>query len=212
MTEQVPYRAAWVPDDPQRPWDEAAVLAVDWVEREAAEQQAAAVLVTNALRSGLSVPSLARFVARHQHTTPQADRSRVSPGTGPVLAYVPDAKALEFAAELARGSSLCVVEGSLTPLAGWAAEVGAIDLTGTLGPTEQLDPRVRDVLDSVHFFGGNNGWSGQHERDHARRHLVGLRDQGLLDPDVVHGFMLARGVSARGADRVREVAQRLLRP
>ncbi|MFJ4793336.1 hypothetical protein [Kitasatospora purpeofusca] len=42
-------RAAWVPDDdPERDWELAADLAVAWVRRECAEQDAAGVLVVNA--------------------------------------------------------------------------------------------------------------------------------------------------------------------
>ena len=45
------YDAAWVPDDdPHRDWEDAAEFAVGWVEGACAEQGAAAVLVTNALR------------------------------------------------------------------------------------------------------------------------------------------------------------------
>ncbi|MDQ0960297.1 hypothetical protein QFZ66_004175 [Streptomyces sp. B4I13] len=55
-------RAAWVPDDdPERDWEVGAELAVRWVEREAAEQGAIAVLVLNAFGAEQSIPTLRRF-------------------------------------------------------------------------------------------------------------------------------------------------------
>lgn len=59
------------------------------------------------------------------HATPQ---SRSRPDRGPVLAFVPDERSLHFAMGLARGYSLAVVEGSILPLAEWAAGASAINL------------------------------------------------------------------------------------
>jgi hypothetical protein len=44
-----------------------------------------------------------------------------------VLAYVPDERALDFAANMARGSSLAIVESAQAfPLQGWACHLGAV--------------------------------------------------------------------------------------
>lgn len=96
-------RAAWVPDDGTRSWDETAEVAVAWVERECAEQDATAVLVTNSVSVISGFPLLQQFAARHAHTMPQS-RSRVPGGEGPVLAYVPTDKAIDLAMDLARRS------------------------------------------------------------------------------------------------------------
>ncbi|MCX4407042.1 MULTISPECIES: hypothetical protein [unclassified Streptomyces] len=64
-----------------------------------------------------------------------------------VLAYVPDAKTLEFAAGLARNSSLAAVEGTnLFPLRGWAAQVNAVDLTRPKDEADGLDARLASLL------------------------------------------------------------------
>ena len=138
-------RAAWVPDDdPERGWEIAADLAVAWVRRECAEQGAAGVLVLNAFGVEQQIPSLRRFAAEHSVTTPRASRDRVGRGKGPVLAYVPDEKTLDFAAGLARGSSLAIVESIHGfRLEGWARQLGAIDLTRPDEQPEQIDSELR---------------------------------------------------------------------
>ncbi|WP_327278457.1 hypothetical protein OG609_44665 (plasmid) [Streptomyces sp. NBC_01224] len=145
-------RAAWVPDDdPERDWAVAAGLAVDWIRQECAEQGATGVLVLNAFGVEQQIPALRRFAAEHTITTPRASGERVGRGTGPVFAYVPDAKSLDFAMNLARASSLVVVESAHGfPLKGWARQLGAVDLTrpegehadqpGPCGPSSRRPP------------------------------------------------------------------------
>jgi len=107
-------RAAWVPDDVfDRPWDEAAALAVDWIEAECAERGETPLLVTNtksALSSGHEL--LVQFARRHAATTPATAEGF---GQWPALVYVPDDKTFAFAQDHARGSALAVVEGQLLP-------------------------------------------------------------------------------------------------
>jgi hypothetical protein len=153
------YRASWVPHTDHQSWNEGAALAVAWIEQEATDQGAGAVLVTNALRSADAVPAFESFRRRHAHTTPLAGGHRVARGTGPALAYVPDTKTLDFAAGLTHESSLCVVESMLLPLAGWARETGALDLTSALLVPAPLDPRLAKGIASLDFY-GNNTWSG----------------------------------------------------
>jgi len=130
------YRAAWVPDDDvQRDWNDAACLAIDWIEAEAVKQGTHAVLVTSTFGgpiltyafSGRILNSpLSRYVRGRTHFTPRSGR-HVPRGVA-VLSFVPTRRALDFAIELAQGSSLCVVESATEPVAGWAADVGAINL------------------------------------------------------------------------------------
>ncbi|MFF1306536.1 hypothetical protein [Streptomyces sp. NPDC058307] len=196
-------RAAWVPDDdPERDWQVAADLAVRWVEREAAEQDATAVLVLNAFGAEQTVPALRRLAQRHLVATPRSGRQRVGSGVGPVLAYVPDAKTLEFATGLARGSSLVAVEGAnLFPLRGWAAQVQAIDLTRPEDEAEEVDSRLTSALGRLKFY-GNNGYGPPFDRQQAARVLDDLRSAGLLDRDVVLGAMAAQGISPNGLKRL----------
>lgn len=204
-------RAAWVPDDvPDRPWDEAVALAVEWIEAECSDRGDAPVLVTNTRDAQSSGPEqMVRFGQRYGATTP-ASKDRFD--HGPVLVYVPDDRTFTYAQGLARGSVLVAVEGQHLALATWAAEVGADDLTrpGVTG-RPALPQDVRQTLDSVHFFGGTNGWSGPHEKADARRRLGPLVESGAIDAATVAGYMHARGVHERGVRRIREILQHLTR-
>ncbi|CAL9676408.1 hypothetical protein ACFW40_33320 [Streptomyces sp. NPDC058807] len=191
-------RAAWVPDDdPERDWEIAADLAVKWVRRECAEQSADGVLVLNAFGVEQQIPSLRRFAAEHTVTTPRASRDRVGRGKGPVLAYVPDERTLDFAASLARGSSLAIVESIHGfPLEGWARQLGAIDLTRPHEQPEQLNSELTEAIDRLVFY-KNNGFGDQFGKQQARRILQDLRAAGLLERDIILGAMAAKGASDR---------------
>ncbi|MEH0407469.1 hypothetical protein ACFY7V_33475 [[Kitasatospora] papulosa] len=191
-------RAAWVPDDdPERDWEIAADLAVKWVRRECAEQSADGVLVLNAFGVEQQIPSLRRFAAEHTVTTPRASRDRVGRGKGPVLAYVPDERTLDFAASLARGSSLAIVESFHGfPLEGWARQLGAIDLTRPDEQPEQFDSELTEAIDRLDFY-KNNGFGDQFGKQQARRILQDLRGAGLLERDIIVGALAAKGASDR---------------
>ncbi|WP_127154861.1 hypothetical protein [Streptomyces lydicus] len=192
-------RAAWVPDDdPERDWEIAADLAVEWVRRECAEQRAGGVLVLNAFGAEQQIPSFRRFAAEHTVTTPRASRNRVGRGTGPVLAYVPDERTLDFAAGLARGSSLAVVEGVHSfPFKGWARQLGAVDLTRPDEQPEELDSKLSEAINRLDFY-KNNGFGDQFGKQQAQRILADLRSAGMLERDAILGALAARGASARG--------------
>ena len=206
VTDMADYQAAWVPELDGWDWDEAAELAVEWVERECAEQRTRGLLITMTRSSGDSVPALMRFAQRHDHTTP---RSRSRPDRRrPVLVYVPDARALDFAAGIARGSSLCAVEGFSTPLGGWARDAGAVDLTGTAPAPAPLDPRLAEALDRLHFY-GNNGWTRGFGQDQSRPILEQLRVDGLLDRHAITGAMLARNHSGKAVKRLGDLISKV---
>ncbi|MEB8342575.1 hypothetical protein [Streptomyces endophyticus] len=191
-------QAAWVPDDdPERDWEIAADLAVAWVRQQCTEQGASGVLVLNAFGVEQQIPSLRRFAAQYAVTTPRASRDRVGRGIGPVLAYVPDEKTLDFAAGLARGSALAVVEGAHRfPLEGWARQLGAIDLTRPDEQPEQLGSELAAAIDRLDFY-KNNGFGDQFGKQQAQRILQDLRSAGLLERDVVLGALAAKGASDR---------------
>ncbi|MFF4344318.1 hypothetical protein ACFY00_30880 [Kitasatospora sp. NPDC001540] len=191
-------RAAWVPDDdPERDWELAADLAVSWIRRECAEQGASGVLVLNGRRAHESVPSLRSFAAEHTVTTPAASRERVGRGVGPVLAYVPDEKTLDFAMRLARGSSLAVVESVQSfALRGWASALGAIDLTRPDERPEEASPGFAKAIDRLNSY-KNNGFGDPFGKQQAQRTLQNLADSEGLDPEAVLGALAARGASSR---------------
>src|SRR6266545_4121562 len=190
------YRAAWVPDnDPNRPWDDAAALAVEWIELEAADQGQEAVLVTNTMDSQPLNSPLGQYMQHGKHFSP---RSRPNFRGVPVLAYVPVAKTLELAISVARGSSLCVVETDTYPVRGWAAVVGAVDLL--TGDRNELDSRLAEPLDRLEFY-GNNAYGPPFDRQRARSVLNGLQGAGLLDRDLIISALAAHGISETGQQR-----------
>lgn len=200
-----PFTAvAWVPDDdPTRPWDEAADPAARWTHAQCVESGATGVLVTNSL-GHLSVPILEEFANRHRRTSPRGSSSRVGTGVGPVLSYVPEPKSLAFAMSLARQSALCVVEGSLFPLAGWAAQLGAVNLiTGDVTPP--LEPAMVELVDHLKFI-GNNGFGDDYGKRDARRTLAGTE----VDTDVLFGALLAAGIRPNGIRNLERIVDRLV--
>ncbi|MFK4144558.1 hypothetical protein [Streptomyces sp. NPDC004065] len=196
-------------DDPERDWEIAAELAVQWTEQECSEQDAAGVLVLNAFGSEQTIPSLGRFAARHICTTPRADRSRIGRGVGPVLVYAPDEKTLDFAMQLARGASIAVVESISFPLRGWAHEIGAVDLTRPDTEREAVSAELADAIDRLDFH-KNNGFGDRFGKQQAERILRRLHDTGTLDRDTVVGALAARGASARALKNLTKLIDALV--
>ena len=199
--------AAWVPDDdPERPWDEAADLAADWIWERTRVEGIKPLLVTNTFQNAVGIQSLDKIARDGGQATPQGnqrfDRS-------PVLAYVPDERTLKLALDLARGYSLVIVETVSCPLAEWAATAGAINLLD--GSTHQsgIPDDVKADLDHAVFFGGNNGWIGQDEKQHARNHLACHVQTGRLTPEQASSYVMAKGVSDRGAKRLRLLLEKV---
>lgn len=178
---------------------------MSWVEAQAAEQGRAAVLVTNAFGGQTLDSPLARYVRGRTHFTPRSSR----PGFRgvPVLSWVPTREALDFAAGLARGSSLCVVESVAEPVGGWAAEAGATNLL-TSAATPPLPPALAEQLDRLAFY-GNNAYGDPFGKQMAQRVLEDLARDGLLDRDTVVGALAARHVSPRGQRQVERMVDRM---
>lgn len=193
--------AAWVPDDdPERPWEDAADLAATWIWKRSDIETTAPLLVTNTFQNAVGIDCLNEIARQGGQATPQG-KQRFE--RGPVLAYVPDERTLRFAFGLARGYSLAVVESISFPLAEWAAAADAINLLDGSTSSSNLPDDVRADLDRAVFFGGNNAWTGSHEKEHARAQLVRHVRSGRLTPEQAASYVMARGVSDKGAKRLR---------
>lgn len=198
---------AWVPDDdPERPWDEAADLAADWIWERSEAEGVKPLLVTNTFQNARGIESLEAIARAGGQATPQG-KERFN--GGPVLVYVPDERTLELALNLARGYSLAVVESVSFPLAEWAAGAGAINLLDGSTSASSLLPDVKADLDHAVSFGGNNGWTGSHEKEHARNHLARHVQAGRLAPEQAASYVMAKGVTDRGAKRLRLLLEKI---
>ncbi|MFH8760269.1 hypothetical protein [Streptomyces atroolivaceus] len=110
----------------------------------------ASLMSWRARASASSVPALRGF----EVTSPQ---SRRRPASGEsVLAYTPTPESLVYAEQLARGSSLVVVEGFSFSVRGWARERGALNLSTQREEAAAEDKRWLDALERLTFH-KNNG-------------------------------------------------------
>lgn len=198
--------AAWVPDDDrQRPWEDAADLAADWIWERSRIEGVLPLLVTNTFQNAVGVDCLEQIARKRGQATPQG-RQRFD--RGPVLAYVPDERTLYLALNLARGYSLAVVETASFPLTEWAAGAGAINLLDRITSYSSVTDDVKADLDHAVFVGGNNGWTGPDEKQHARDHLARHVMAGRLAPEQAASYVMAKGVSDKGAKRLRLLLER----
>ena len=198
---------AWVPDDdPTRDWEVAARLATAWVNDCCQSEGAIGVLVTNTMDS-LGVGALDDFASRHVRTSRRAGRQRVAAGARPVLSYVPLEKELEFAMNLARGSSLAVVETVSFPLRGWASWFGAWDLLRER-PTPPLSESTRETVERLAFY-GNNGFGDSFGKRRAMSILEQLDESARQASDQLPGAAIAAGVSSRGAENLRRLMDKV---
>jgi hypothetical protein len=199
--------AAWVPDDdPERPWDEAAELAADWIWERSKIEGITPLLVTNTFQNAVGIDCLEEIAHKRGQATPQ---SKQRFDHGPVLAYVPDERTLKLALDLARGYSLAIVETDRFPLAEWAAGAGAINLLDGSASSSNIPDDVKADLDRARFFGGNNGWTGQDEKQHARDHLARHVQSGCLTPEQAAAYVMSQGVSGKGAKRLRLLLEKI---
>lgn len=203
----VNHRATWVPFN-DGDLDLPAALAVEWVERECAEQNTGGLLVTPKATIDGHVEGIRAFAAKHGHTSARSGRRRRSGGDGPVLAYLPDMGDLEFAGSRARRSSLCAVEHPIFRLAGWAAARDAVNLATGEAPTP-LDDEVTTLLEHL-AFAGNNGWFDAPGKRDARRILGEMRAAApALDADFLAGYVLGKGQTAAAAKHLHTMARKV---
>ncbi|WP_211304741.1 hypothetical protein [Umezawaea tangerina] len=198
--------AAWVPDDdPERAWSDAADLAANWIWGRSEIEKVTPLLVTNTFQNGVGIGCLDEMARRGGQATPQG-KQRFD--RGPVLVYVPDARTLKFALDLAHGYSLAIVEAVGFSIAEWAAGAGAINLLDGTTSTSGIPADVKADLDHAVFFGGNNGWTGPHEKQHASSHLETHVQSGRLTPEQAASYVISQGVSDAGAKRLRRLLEK----
>jgi len=83
-------------------------------------------------------------------------------------------------------------------------EVAALNLI-TGEPTEDIRHEAqRDEFERIHFY-GNNGWTSGFGNNQARRILMELQGNSLLDRDLLLGCMLAKGHNGRALSRLSEI-------
>lgn len=199
--------AAWVPDDePKRPWDQAAELAADWIWERSEIEEVTPLLVTNTFQNAVGCDCLEEIARKGGQATPKGKRRF---DHAPVLAYVPDERSLKFALDLARGYSLAVVETARFPLAEWAAGAGAIDLLDGSTSSSSISDDVKADLDLAVFCGGKNGWTDPYEKQDAHHLLAQHVQTGCLAPEQAASYVMARGVSDKGAKRLRLLLEKL---
>ncbi len=117
-----------------------------------------------------------------------------------VLALLPALDTFEAASDLALRSALCVIEGPLLALRGWAESVAATDLTETLPPTPERHPDHVDALERLHFA-GNNDWTEAAGKRDARRILSEMHARGAARPRRRARGQCSRAVMGRRAYR-----------
>lgn len=175
----VDYRTAWTPFDQNHGQTPTLLaLAVEWVEQECAEQGRVGLLITPDKDISLYAEPIQDLAARHEWITRRGGMRRRPAGGCPVLVHCPMFDDLRYAADLARGSSLCATEWPDVPLAGRASARGALNLvTGEATPRPADD--VARLLDHLHFA-GNNGWFDRPGMRDAVRLLSQLRTRSPL--------------------------------
>lgn len=204
---RVQYQAAYVPEQEFRDWEDATQIAVAHVEEECGGRGLRALLVTATIDGASYTPTLTAFVARHRnHLTPRSRARVTDPGSRPTLVYVPDEDMLALAASVARGHVLCAVESSMLRLDGWAAATSAINLD-TGEAAKAVPDAVQEDLDHLVFV-GNNGYGDTAGKRDARRLLDTLRTSApSIDGAFLAGYVIGKGLSARGAKRLREMSE-----
>lgn len=202
--------AAWIPnlrENAQR-WDEVQRIAVRWIVERVAAGGVEPLVFYNAAKVYGSIGPVDDLATRCGFSYPREVRAR----RGAVLAVCPDAASLYRASVLARGSALVVLEGTGMPLVGWAAATGAEDLSGVYPSVPVIDAQAHAAINSAVTFGGRNGWTGRHEREHARDVLGPVVRDGLIDVDTAVGYALGYAkVTEHGPKNLRVVLERLTR-
>ncbi len=192
---------AWVPTSLDLDWDEASLLGASWTNERGAAEDACGLLITNGVSNHFGIEALDWFAGRHEATS-RRSRRRIA-GTGPVLSYVPEERDLDFAQRQARRSSICVIEGSLFPIAGWAAYLGATNLA-TGSPTEPLDDEMLELIEHLRFI-GNNGFGDDYGKRDARR----IRGRATYETEILLSALMGAGCNDGAIRNLRKIIDAL---
>lgn len=193
--------------DPQ-----AIALGIGWVRQHLQAGQQALVWTPNR-PSLMEHPQLVVFARANLSAT--AKTSATGWAGGPVLAGWPATDELAELADDRRVSALCVIpHGTLDEAAAWASATGAVQLGDTapaLPAAVPLDPVVEQGLDTLTAMVNHaNQLAGALDRRDAVAVLTTLHRAGYrLAPSAVYAWALAHGWPARGAQRLREMCERL---
>lgn len=198
---------AWIPPSAGHAitLEDAAAVAMEWAEEQAAVRGLPAVLVTDRKGEYAHAAPFTRYAGRH--ITPRSSQLTIEPGA--VIAHNPTYTALELAMTTARGIPLAVVGLLPAPwwLDGWAAAVSARDLL--TGEVTSLHPQLIEPLESILFY-GNNGYPRGWGRDGAQRALDEIREAGMLDHDMIVSALAGLGMPARHQDVISQMIDKMV--
>lgn len=196
------YEAYWVPglDDEAFDPDDALALAFEWLGQAERQHGGVGVLVMNAASMRRNRPLLGSAPWDIVST-----RTHRQPGSGPVLAVWPVARTLELAEQLAFGTALCVIPGTLFDLSPWIRRTGAKCLADgfAFDPGEAISAEVRDELDQMLSFDGHNGFLGAGGKEYAIRTLRDIsRRADAPTSEAIEEYLAGSGATnAKGAAR-----------
>lgn len=186
--------------------------AISWV-REHLQPGQRAVVWTPSKPSLRSDPRLEAFAKANAAVTSRT-RNVADWYRGPVLAGWPGPDDLGQLAEDGRVTALCVIPHALEEVAAWAAVADPVHLGAGPGPmpaTAPLDPVVVEGLKALSsMVNHGNQLAGSMDRRDAVAVLTALSRAGhVLEPAGIYGWAIANGWPARGAKRLRELAEQL---
>ncbi|WP_100444678.1 hypothetical protein [Glycomyces xiaoerkulensis] len=197
------HRAAWVPAESARDPESAAASATAWIIRRANTLELPAVVLSPDRKTEASARAFERLRGKDMRITPLA-RGGVAPGTGPVLAYLPQAGELELAARLAADGPLCVVEAPDFPVSGWARDANALNLDrGEV--TDAYPAEVHRRLEQL-IGCGHDGWAPVADAEQARQVLKDLLQEDFADLAALRAYAAGREFPTAAVNRLDELA------
>jgi hypothetical protein len=188
-------------------WDEAERYAVAWL-RDKLTSHGGRLLVAGETKASISNAAHGPLAPLIQNADQVTRRTRHgSHGSGQrrgrvVLALFATPHVMEIASAAAEpDGALCVIEGTINELPGWAQDMVALDLlTGQATVDERSEQLMADLATLA--FVGNNGWEDDYGKRDARRILQAIKQRGELAPGVVLGSMMARGAYGDAVDQL----------
>lgn len=200
------YEASWVPGlDSDLDRDEGLVAGFRWLVEAERKFGAPGVIVMYAKGMVRNAPLLEQAAGRWQFVSTRSS-SPTRRERGPVLAIWPsNDRTLELAEQLALGTALCVIPGSITDVSAWIrrtnAECLVAGFAAAAGPV--LAQEITESLDHLLFFGGHNGFLGGGEKEYAIRSLTEISQRrDAPSPDAVEEYLRASGeTDGDGAQR-----------
>jgi hypothetical protein len=201
------YEAVWVPGlDSDLDRDAGLVAGFRWLADAERTFGVPGLVVMYAKGMVRNAPLLEQAAGRWQFVSPRSS-SPSRQGRGPVLAiWPPDDRTLELAEQLAFGTALCLIPGSLNHASAWIRRTNARCLVvGFAGPDAPvLADDITKSLDHMLFFGGHNGFLGGGEKEDAIHRLVAIaRRPDAPSRGAIEEYLRASGkTDGDGAQRV----------